>query len=90
MGMPCHHIASVCQGNNTILADSSTGFLLLFVHVFLWNQDYLYELSKKKDHQKTKQSLIALANDDTLRLPCPRILDCPLMFACPEHIFEPF
>jgi hypothetical protein len=50
-------------------------------------------MSKKKDHQKMKEALMALANNDTLGLPCPENLDCPLnplTFPCPEHIFDSF
>ena len=90
MGMPCRHIASVCQGNNTILGETSTGFPLSSVCVFWWNQYYLYGMSKRKDHQEMKEALMALANNNTVGLPCPENLDCPLAFSCPEHIFESF
>ena len=90
MGMPCRHIASVCRSNVSILGKDPTGFPLSAVRVFWWNQYYLYGLSNKKDHQKTKQALMALAEDDTKGLPCPGRLDCPPSFSCPEHIFESF
>jgi hypothetical protein len=47
-------------------------------------------MSKKKDHQKMKEALMVLANNDTLGLPCLENLDCPLAFSCTEHVFESF
>jgi hypothetical protein len=64
MGMPCCHIASVCLDNETILGIKPQGFPLSSVRIFWWNQYYLYGLSNKKDHQKSKQALITLATND--------------------------
>jgi hypothetical protein len=90
MGMPCRHIASVCRGNESILRKDSKGFLFTFIHVFWWNQYYLYGMSTKNDHQKSKEVMIALAANDTRGLPCPGRLDCPSSFSCPDHVFDSF
>jgi hypothetical protein len=90
MGMPCRHIAAVCISNITILGNDPNGFPLSSVRIFWWNQYYLYGLSKRKDHQKSKEVLIALASNDTLGHRCPEGLDCPTTFACPEEVFESF
>jgi hypothetical protein len=34
--------------------------------------------------------LIALAEDDTPRLPCPGWLDSPATFSCPEHVLAAY
>jgi hypothetical protein len=47
-------------------------------------------MSKKKDHQKSKDAMIALAANDTQCLPCPGRLDCPLSFPFPAKVFETF
>jgi hypothetical protein len=43
-----------------------------------------------KDHEKSKQALMALASNDTPGLPCPERLDSPTMFACPQHVFDSY
>jgi hypothetical protein len=90
MGMPCRHIASVCRSNESILGNDCKGFPLTSIRIFWWNQYYLYGLSIKKDHQKSKEAMIALAANDTSGLPCPGRLDCPPSFSCPEHVFNSF
>jgi hypothetical protein len=59
MGMPCRHIAAICIANEFILGKDPTGFPLSSVRIFWWNQYYLYGLSKRPDHQKSKEALIA-------------------------------
>jgi hypothetical protein len=54
MGLPCHHIASVCCGNDSILGKDSTGFPLTSICVFWWNQYYLYGMSSKDDQSKVQ------------------------------------
>jgi hypothetical protein len=90
MGMPCRHIASVCLDDETILGPDPKGFPLTSIRIFWWNQYYLYGLSHSKDHQKSKQALIALAEKDTLGLPCPGRLDTPHTYACPEHVLAAY
>jgi hypothetical protein len=90
MGMPCHHIASVCHDNATSLGRDPKGFPLSSVLIFWWNQYYLYGMSNKKDHEKSKPALMALASDDTSGLPCPRMRDSPTTFACPGHVFKSY
>jgi hypothetical protein len=75
MGMPCHHIASVCLNYDSILGRDPKGFSLSYVRTFWWNQYYLYGLSNKKDHQKSKEALIALASNDTPGLPVNKFLE---------------
>jgi hypothetical protein len=87
MGMPCCHIPSVCLDNETILGKNPKGFPLSSVRIFWWNQYYLYGLSNKKDHQKSKQALIALATNDTPGLPCPGRLNSLTTFQCSDHVF---
>jgi len=88
--MPCRHIAAVCRGNSSILGEDPKGFPLSSIRIFWWNQYYLYGLSKKKDHQKSRDALIALAENDTEGLPCPGRLDDPRIYVCPEYLYEAF
>jgi hypothetical protein len=90
MGMPCRHIAAVCQDNHSILALDENGFPLSSVQVFWWNQYYLFGLSKAKDHFRIKEVLKSLADSDTLGLVCPESLDSPPTYSCPEHVIESF
>ena len=90
MGMPCRHIASVCLKNESILGPDPKGFPLSSVRIFWWNQYYLYGLSNSKDHQKSKEALIALASNDTPGLPCPGRLDTPTVFLGSEPVFEAY
>jgi hypothetical protein len=90
MGMPCRHIAAVCLDNETILGENSKGFPLSSVQIFWWNQYYLYGLSNRKDHKKSKQALIALASNDTPGLPCPGRLDIPTIFSPSERVFQAY
>jgi hypothetical protein len=87
MGMPCRHIAAVCQSNDSILGKDPTGFPLSSIRVFWWNKYYLYGMSKRPDHRKSREALIALAANDTQGLPCPGRLDNPLTFLCPDQVF---
>ena len=50
----------------------------------------MFGLSKVKDHTRTKEALIALADNDTLGASCPVTLDCPLTFSCPKKVLESF
>jgi hypothetical protein len=50
----------------------------------------LFGLSKAKDHSRTKEALVALADNDTLGLACPESLDSPPTYSCPEHVIESF
>jgi hypothetical protein len=63
--MPCHHIASVCLKNESIIGKDPKGFPLSSKHIFWWSKYYLYGKSHKPDPQKTKKALIALVNDNT-------------------------
>jgi hypothetical protein len=90
MGMPCRHIAAVGRNNETILGKDPKGFPLSSVRIFWWNQYYLYGLSNKKDHSRTKQALLLLAEDDTQGLACPGRLDSPTIYLCPDHVFASF
>jgi hypothetical protein len=90
MGMPCRHIASICQSNDSILGKDPKGFPLSSIRIFWWNKYYLYGMSNKPDHQLTKKALMALASDDTQGLPCPGRLDSPISFSCPEHVMSSF
>ena len=91
MGMPCRHIAAVCQSNDTILGKDAKGFPLSSIRIFWWNKYYHYGLSGKKDHKATKDALIALSNDDTRGLPCPGRMDDPYKtYFCPERIIQAF
>jgi hypothetical protein len=47
-------------------------------------------MSHKKDHQKSKEALIALAGNDTTGLPCPGRLNCPTGYSSQEIMFESF
>jgi hypothetical protein len=49
---------------------------------------YFWDLVR--DHQKSKDTMLALASNDTLGLPCPGRLDCPPSFSCPAQVFESF
>jgi hypothetical protein len=44
----------------------------------------------KKDHQKSKQALIALTTNNTPGLPCLGRLESPTTFPCNEHVFEAY
>jgi hypothetical protein len=90
MGMPCRHIGSVCQANESILGVGAKGFPLSSVRVFWWNQYYMFGLSKAMDHSRTKEALIALADNDTLGVACPLNLVCPLAYSCPDQVLESF
>jgi hypothetical protein len=90
MGMPCWHIASVCQGNDKILGPNPHSFSLSFIRVFWWNQYYLYRISEREDHQKIRVTLLALADNDTQGLPCLTKLDKPIEFCCPEYVIALF
>jgi hypothetical protein len=90
MGMPCRHIAAVCRCNESILGPNPTGLPLSSIRVFWWDQYYLYGLSASKDHQKTKQAMIDLSDNDTLGLLCPCRLDSTETYPCPNHIFDAF
>ena len=90
MGMPCRHIGSVCQANESILGVGAKGFPLSSVRVFWWNQYYMFGLSKAMDHSRTKEALIALADNDTLGVACPLNLVCPLVYSCPDQVLESF
>jgi hypothetical protein len=90
MGMPCRHIAAICIANEFILGKDPTGFPLSSVRIFWWNQYYLYGLSKRPDHQKSKEALIALSKNDTLGLPCPDGITCPTDCVCPTEVFDAF
>ena len=90
MGMPCRHIGSVCKDNDSILGVGAKGFPLSSVRVFWWSQYYMFGLSKAKDHIRTKEALIALAENDTLGVACPLTLDSPLTYSCPDHVLESF
>ena len=88
--MPCRHIAAVCLANEFILGKDPTGFPLSSVRIFWWNQYYLYGLSKTPDHQKSKEALFALANNDTLGLPCPEGITSPTEYSCPSAVFDAY
>jgi hypothetical protein len=90
MGMPCRHIAAICIANGFVLGKDPTGFPLSSVRIFWRNQYYLYGLSKREDHRKSKEALIALAENDTLGLPCPEGITCPTNCSCPTEVFEAF
>ena len=90
MGMPCRHIAAVCRGNSSILGEDPKGFPLSSIRIFWWNQYYYYGMSKKIDHQKSREAMIALAKNDTEGLPCPGRLDDPRLYVCPEYLYEGF
>jgi hypothetical protein len=90
MGMPCRHIAAVCRGNSSILGKDPKGFPLSSIRIFWWNQYYYYGMSQKKDHQKSREALIALAKNDTEGLPCPGRLNDPTPYTCPEYVYEAF
>jgi hypothetical protein len=89
MGMPCRHIASICRSNKTILGDNPKGFPLSSIRIFWWNKYYLYGMSKKRDHQKIKLDLVALANNDIQGVACPS-LDAPSSLLVPDHVFKAF
>jgi hypothetical protein len=89
--MLCCHIASVCRDNGTILGKDPKGFLLSSLCIFWWYQQYyLYSLSHKKDHQQSKQALIACATNDMPGLPCPGRLNSPTTFPCSKHVFKAY
>jgi hypothetical protein len=92
MGMPCRHVASVILGNHSILGDAPKGFPLSAVGVFWWNQYYLYGVSDKPDHQKTRDALIALSENDTKGVGCPSTINDfdSSTDICPEHVYELF
>jgi hypothetical protein len=90
MGMPCRHIATVCRGNESILGKDCKGFPLSAIRIFWWNQYYLYGMSTRRGHQKSKEAMISLSDNDTQGLPCPETLDCPDSFNCPAQVFENF
>ncbi len=73
-----------------ILGLNPRGFALAFIRVFWWNQYYLYGMSEKKDHQKLRVALLALADNDTQGLPCPTDLDNPIELCCPESVIALF
>ena len=50
----------------------------------------MFGLSKANDHIRTKEALMALAENDTLGVACPITLDSPLTYSCPEHVLESF
>jgi hypothetical protein len=87
-----HYVRSARQGTPTVLSSYQIAYLrkTRINQVTWWNRSTIYGMSKKKDHQKMKEALMALANNDTLGLPCLENLDCPLTFPCPEHIFDSF
>jgi hypothetical protein len=41
-------------------------------------------------NRKSKEAMVALAENDTQDLPCPGALDCPSSFSCPEYVFDSF
>jgi hypothetical protein len=49
-------------------------------------------MSNKKDNQKSKEALIALASNETpgLLVPCPGRLDTPTIFPGSEQVFEAY
>jgi hypothetical protein len=90
MGMPRQHIASVCWGNDTILGHDPLGLPLSYICGFWWKQYYLYGMSGKEDHQKIREALLALADNDTQGLPCPTSLNKPIEFSCPDSVIALF
>jgi hypothetical protein len=44
---------------DSILGKDSTGFPLSSIHMFWWNQYYLYVMSSKDDHRKSKEAMVA-------------------------------
>jgi hypothetical protein len=90
MKMPCRHIAAVCLGNSSIPGEDPKDFPLSSIHIFWWNQRYLYGLSHKKDHRKPREAFIALAENDTLGLPCPGRLDNPWLLPLSDYIYRAY
>jgi hypothetical protein len=73
------------MGNNTILGPNPHGFPLSSIRMFWWNH-----MSEKEDHEKIREALLALADNDTQGLPCPTNLDKPIVFSCPQSVITLF
>jgi hypothetical protein len=73
-----------------ILGPDPLGLPLSSIRGFWWNQYYVYGMSEKEDHQKIREALLALADNDTQGLPCPASLDKPMDFPCPDRVMALF